>query len=45
MDLPEQSSQAENLSITDPFEQTVTTRFMAQADFSVVEKIEVSATD
>jgi hypothetical protein len=43
MDLPEQSGQAENLSITNPFEQTITTRFMAQADFDVVEKIEVNA--
>lgn len=43
MDLPEKSGQAETLSITDPFEQTVTTRFMAQADFNVVEKIEVNA--
>jgi len=43
MDLPAQQSQAESLTITDPFEQTVTTRFMAQADFTVVEKIQLDA--
>ncbi len=43
MDMPEQSSQAEILTIPDPFERTTTTRFLAQADFSVVEKIIVDA--
>lgn len=43
MDLSEQSGQAETLTIPGPFEQTITTRFLAQADFNVVQKIIVDA--
>jgi hypothetical protein len=44
MDLLEQTGQAELLTITDPFEQTVQTRFLAAADFSLVDKIIVMRT-
>jgi hypothetical protein len=43
VDVPEQGSQAETLTIPDPFEHRVTTRFLAQANFEVVEKIIVDA--
>lgn len=43
MDLPEADSQAESLTIRDPFEQTTTTRFVANADFTVVQKIMLDA--
>lgn len=43
MDLPKQSGHAELLTIPNPFEQQTTTRFLAQADFSIVEKILVDA--
>jgi hypothetical protein len=43
MELSEESSQAETLTIPGPFEQTLTTRFLAQADFGVVQKILVDA--
>lgn len=43
MDLPEASAQSETLTITNPFERTLQTRFVAQADFSVVDKILVTA--
>lgn len=43
MDVPEQVGQGETLTIPDPFEQTVSARFMAQADFTVVEKIVLDA--
>lgn len=43
MEMPEQSSEAEVLTITDPFDQTATTRFVAQADFSTVDSIIVDA--
>jgi hypothetical protein len=43
MDMPEQSDLAESLTIPNPFDQTVTTRFTAQADFGVVQKIYLDA--
>jgi hypothetical protein len=43
MEQPEQSESAETLTITDPFEQALTTRFLAQGDFSVVQKIIIEA--
>lgn len=43
MDLREESGQSETLTVTNPFEQTVSTRFLAQADFSLVDKIIVDA--
>jgi hypothetical protein len=43
MELPEENAQAETLTIPGPFEQTLTTRFLAQADFNVVQKILVDA--
>ena len=43
MDLPEQKSSSEVLVVSDPFEQTLKYRFLAQADFSVVEKILLDA--
>jgi hypothetical protein len=44
MDLPAQTSQSETLSVGDPFELTMTTRFVAQGDFSVIDKLLVDAT-
>lgn len=43
MDLPQQSGAAETLSVPNPFEQETTTCFLAQADFTIVEKIIVDA--
>jgi hypothetical protein len=43
MDLPEQNGQGETLTLQDPFEERATARFLAQADFSVVEKLLVDA--
>lgn len=43
MTLPEDGSQAETLTIRNPFDQTLTTRFIASADFSVVQKLIVDA--
>jgi len=43
MDMPEAESQSEVLTVSDPFEQTLNYRFLAQADFDVVEKILVDA--
>lgn len=43
MEMPEASSQSETLTIADPFEETVTTRFLAQADFTDVDKVIVDA--
>ncbi|MBI4279762.1 MAG: hypothetical protein HY660_15030 [Armatimonadetes bacterium] len=43
MDVAEQAGQSETLTIPDPFEQRVTTRFLAQGDFTVVQKIIVDA--
>lgn len=43
MELPEAQGQAERLVITDPFEHSVSTRFVAQADFQQVSKIIVDA--
>jgi hypothetical protein len=44
MDIPEREERAEKLAISNPFEDTVNTTFVAQADFSVVDKIIVDAT-
>jgi hypothetical protein len=44
MDLPKQTSQSETLSVGDPFELTTTTRFVAQGDFTVIDKLVVDAT-
>lgn len=44
MDLPEREERAEKLAISNPFEDTVSTTFVAQADFSVVDKVIVDAT-
>lgn len=43
MDMPEKSETAETLTISNPFEQSIATRFLAQADFSIVQKIIVDA--
>ncbi len=43
MEMPEVPAAAEALTITNPFEQSVTTRFLAQADFGLVQKIIVDA--
>lgn len=43
MDQPEQTESAETLTITNPFEQALGTRFLAQADFTVVQKIIIDA--
>ncbi|MFZ2489733.1 MAG: hypothetical protein WAZ19_16625 [Anaerolineae bacterium] len=43
MDLPEQQGRGETLDISDPFEKALTTTFLAQADFAVVEKVVVDA--
>ncbi|MDM7915321.1 MAG: hypothetical protein QUU85_08665 [Candidatus Eisenbacteria bacterium] len=43
METQEQESQAEVLVVPDPFERTMNTRFLAQADFSVVDKVLVDA--
>jgi hypothetical protein len=43
MALPEKSDNAATLTISNPFEQSIATRFLAQADFSVVDKIIVDA--
>jgi hypothetical protein len=43
MDMPEVSETAETLTISNPFEQALTTRFLAQADFDVVQKIIIDA--
>ena len=43
MDLPERTSQSETLTVGDPFELTTTTRFVAQGDFTVVDKLVVDA--
>ncbi len=43
MDLPEQTTRGETLTIRDPFERTATVRFLGQADFAMVEKIIVDA--
>jgi hypothetical protein len=43
MDVTEQSSISETLTITDPFDRTITTRFLAEGDFTVVDKIIVDA--
>ena len=43
MDIPEREERAEQLGISNPFEDTVTTTFVANADFSIVDKIIVDA--
>lgn len=43
MEQPAQTGNASTLTITNPFEQTLTTRFLAQGDFSVVQKIIIDA--
>ena len=43
MQTREAEGQSERLTITDPFEHTVSTRFLAQANFQTVEKIIVDA--
>lgn len=43
IDDAEQDGRAQSLVIPDPFEQTITTRFLAQGDFNVVQKIIVDA--
>lgn len=43
MEMREQSDNAETLTIPNPFEQSLATRFLAQADFSVVDKVIVNA--
>jgi hypothetical protein len=44
MDVAEREERAEKLAISNPFEDTVNTTFVAQADFSVVDKVIVDAT-
>lgn len=44
MDIPEREERAELLAISNPFEDTVGTTFVAQADFTVVDKVIVDAT-
>lgn len=44
MEMREQSDNAETLTIPNPFEQSLATRFLAQADFSVIDKVIVDAT-
>lgn len=44
MDLPEREERAEKLTVSNPFEDTVTTTFVAQADFTVVDKVIVDST-
>jgi hypothetical protein len=44
MDLPEQTSRSESLAIGSPFESRIATTFVAQADFTVVDKIILDAT-
>jgi len=43
MDIPEREERAEQLGISNPFEDTVTTTFVANADFGIVDKIIVDA--
>lgn len=43
MEVPEQRDNAETLTISNPFEQSKATRFLAQADFSVIDKVIVDA--
>lgn len=43
MESPEEAAQSETLTITDPFEHTMSARFLAQANFQTVEKILVDA--
>lgn len=44
MEVAEQRDKAETLTITNPFEQSKATRFLAQADFSVIDKVIIDAT-
>ncbi len=44
MDVPEVTSRAESLTIGSPFESRITATFVAQADFTVVDKIILDAT-
>lgn len=43
MDVPEREERAEQLTIANPFEDSVATSFVAQADFTVVDKVVVDA--
>jgi|GEM_PF-1787660 len=43
MDLPEREERAEQLAISNPFEDTVITTFVADGDFSVVDKVIIDA--
>lgn len=43
MDLPEVAATSDTLTITNPFEQELVTRFLAQGDFGVVQKIIIDA--
>ncbi|MGK7912253.1 MAG: hypothetical protein AB4050_12365 [Synechococcus sp.] len=43
METREQRDNAETLTISNPFEQSKSTRFLAQADFSVIDKVIVDA--
>ncbi len=43
MEVAEKSDNGLTLTISDPFEQRITTRFLAQADFSVIDKVTVNA--